>query len=196
MTVSDQDCDGIDLLSDLDSDGVSSLACGGDDCDDDNADNYPGNFEICDGIDQDCSTVPDDAPDLDGDGLGPCDGDCDDSDPSIFQAAPELCDEVDNNCDGVVDEGFVRDSDLDGFEDAACGGPDCDDTQASVAPGASEDCADGVDNNCDGLLDDADPLCSQGCSCTTSASDGYPRSALLLALLPALLRRRRRNLSC
>jgi len=192
----DQDCDGVDLLSDLDSDGVSSLACGGDDCDDEDADNYPGNIEICDGIDQDCSTVPDDAPDLDGDGLGPCDGDCDDSDPEVFQGAPELCDEIDNNCDEVVDEGFVRDSDQDGFEDIACGGPDCDDTQAAIAPEATEDCADGVDNNCDDLLDSADPLCAQGCSCTASGSDEYPSSLWLLVLLPVVLQRRRRKSPC
>jgi len=191
----DQDCDGTDLLSDLDSDGVASIACGGKDCDDDNDDNYPGNDELCDGIDQDCSSVPDDAPDLDGDGFGPCDGDCDDSDPSVFQAAPELCDEIDNNCDGVIDEGFVRDSDQDGFEDAACGGPDCDDTQASIAPGAGEDCADGIDNNCDGFIDDldsgADPLCAQGCSCAAVSPREAAHPAWLLALLPALLRRRR-----
>ena len=115
---------------------------------------------------------------------------------------------LDDTGDCTTTTGF-RDADGDGYGDStdtleACDLPsthvadntDCDDTQASIAPGASEDCADGVDNNCDGLLDASDPLCSQGCSGTTSASDGYPRSALLLALLPALLRRRRRNLSC
>ena len=190
----DQNCDGVDLASDQDSDGVASLACGGEDCDDDNDDNYPGNTELCDGIDQDCSAVPDDAPDLDGDGLGPCEGDCDDSDPSIFSGAPELCDEIDNNCDEVVDEGFVRDSDLDGFEDSACGGPDCDDSQPAIAPGADEDCADGIDNNCDNLLDESDPLCAQGCSCAAGGVSKAPSSSIwLLTALPALARRRRRG---
>ncbi|MEQ1505355.1 MAG: MopE-related protein, partial [Myxococcota bacterium] len=46
----------------------------------------------------------------------------------------------------------VRDRDLDGAID----GPDCDDTDPAVYPGATEVC-DGVDDDCDGAIDDADP---------------------------------------
>ncbi len=45
--------------------------------------------------------------DLDGDGVGVCDGDCDDDDASIGPHATEDDDGVDNDCDGVVDEDFV-----------------------------------------------------------------------------------------
>ncbi|MBJ94977.1 MAG: hypothetical protein CMP23_10975 [Rickettsiales bacterium] len=190
----DQDCDGADLDADLDGDGVASQVCGGTDCDDANPELFPGNPELCDGIDQDCNSIPDDAPDADEDGLGPCDGDCDDSDPQIFTGATELCDELDNNCDGVIDEGFVRDSDQDGFEDAACGGPDCDDTNPGVSPAAAEDCADGLDNNCDGALDGVDPLCARGCSCSAVRPNAVQPvgSALLLQLLVLGLLWRRR----
>ncbi len=59
------------IIDDMDGDGVASLACGGSDCDDSNADIFPGNTEICEpnNIDEDCdpSTVGD--RDLDGDGF-------------------------------------------------------------------------------------------------------------------------------
>jgi len=44
---------------DADGDGHSSIACGGDDCDDDDANRFPGNLEICDGDhhDEDCDTM-------------------------------------------------------------------------------------------------------------------------------------------
>ena len=186
----DQDCDGSDQLGDEDGDGTDSEACGGEDCDDANADNFPGNPELCDNLDQNCSGTPDDAPDLDEDGLGPCQGDCDDTDPSVFEGAVELCDETDNDCDDVIDEGFVRDSDLDGFEDSACGGPDCDDTDVSVSPNATEDCSDSIDNDCDGQLDQDDSQCQQGCTC--DASSVGAASPWVLSLLPLIALRRRR----
>jgi len=50
--------------------------------------------------------------DLDGDGLGACDGDCDDDDPTIGPTATELDDGLDNDCDGLLDEDFVAVGDL------------------------------------------------------------------------------------
>lgn len=41
--------------TDEDGDGAVSMACGGDDCDDSDAENYPGNAELCDGEDNDCN---------------------------------------------------------------------------------------------------------------------------------------------
>ncbi len=47
------------------------------------------------------------------------------------------------------------DADGDGYLDDACGGADCDDTDADVNPAAIEMC-DGVDNDCDGTVDEDD----------------------------------------
>ncbi len=44
------------------------------------------------------------------------------------------------------------DTDHDGADDEACaGGDDCDDSDDSVSPSASEVCGDGIDQNCDGV---------------------------------------------
>ena len=58
-------CDGSG--NDRDADGSIAIACGGDDCDDNNPNRYPGNTEICNEVDEDCdpATLGDD---LDGDG--------------------------------------------------------------------------------------------------------------------------------
>ena len=54
-------------------------------------------------------------------------------------------DTIDNDGDGYF---------LDGY-----GYQDCDDNDASVNPGATEDCSDGIDNDCDGQIDANDLDC-------------------------------------
>ena len=93
--------------------------------------------------------------------------DCDDLVATINPDATEVCNEVDDDCDAAIDEDvtsvFYGDVDGDGFGSSddtvnACSVPtgyattddDCDDTQATVNPGAEEVCDDGIDNNCDG----------------------------------------------
>ncbi|MBM4392209.1 MAG: lamin tail domain-containing protein [Deltaproteobacteria bacterium] len=106
--------------------------------------------------------------DEDGDGYSNP-ADCDDTDATINPAATEVCDGVDNDCDGSTDEGtsgsttWYADGDGDDYGDpsgstsTACTMPsgysttndDCDDTSASINPGATEVCNDGIDQDCD-----------------------------------------------
>jgi cysteine-rich repeat protein len=102
--------------------------------------------------------------------------DCNDADPDIHPFADEFCDGVDSDCNGVLDDSYAldaptwyRDRDGDGFGDpnnpvVACTPPpgavaddtDCDDTQRSINPGATEVCDD-VDNNCNDENDEGCP---------------------------------------
>ena len=82
--------------------GNDPLILGGEDCDDNDATVWPGNVEICDGIDNDCDSSTDENVDGDGDLESACAGDCDDNDPNINTSAIELCDGIDNNCDGSL----------------------------------------------------------------------------------------------
>ncbi len=140
----DNDCNGLaDFMTedggfeDDDRDGVADAACGGTDCDDDNADVYPATTtpmrdaapEYCDGIDNDCDPdTPDDSDleatfyrDMDGDGWGVA--------ASMMSA---IC---------APPEGFVTRA------------GDCDDMDPSRYPTRFDDC-DGIDNDCDLRLDE------------------------------------------
>ncbi|HMV67885.1 MAG TPA: putative metal-binding motif-containing protein, partial [Myxococcota bacterium] len=190
----DDDCDGaIDdgatdpgvYFTDGDGDGwgdaaAPQIACGqpagtasqAGDCDDGEARSFPGNPEVCDGVDNNCDTrVDEDGADggtwhrdLDGDGFGDpntvrlaCaapldyvadDTDCLDTVPTVYPGAVELCDGLDNDCDGLTDEGATQlatwyaDGDGDGFGSAASTTEACAQPQGFVA--APGDCDDGA----------------------------------------------------
>ncbi|WP_282135605.1 MopE-related protein [Seonamhaeicola maritimus] len=166
----DEDCDGADLKTwyqDFDSDGYGNpnmsqttntqptgYVSDNTDCDDTEAAAYPGNTEICDGIDNDCDGQVDEGvlstfyADTDSDGYGDANTsiqacsaptgyvtdntDCDDTESEAYPGNTEVCDGIDNDCDGQVDEGvlstFYADADSDGY-----GNPN-DSIQACSAP--------------------------------------------------------------
>jgi len=188
----DNDCDlAVDNGFDIDTDGVTT--CGGDgiigsaddDCDDSDINNFPGNTEVCDGVDNDCDSSADDGLDGDADGVTSCgpdgiagnaDDDCDDADGSSFPGASELCDAVDNDCDGALPADELDDDSDTWIEctliggatpPGVSGGDDCDDTEASVNPGATEIC-DGVDTDCLGGIaaDESDADADNFLACT------------------------------
>ncbi|MEZ4320042.1 MAG: putative metal-binding motif-containing protein [Myxococcota bacterium] len=104
--------------------------------------------------------------DADADGFSEAD-DCNDADADVNPGAVERCNGIDDDCDGTIDSGaddaddFFADDDGDAFGAgaavSACEAPaghvsndgDCNDSDASIHPGADELC-DAADRNCDG----------------------------------------------
>ncbi|MCB9731816.1 MAG: putative metal-binding motif-containing protein [Deltaproteobacteria bacterium] len=172
-------CDGADDLGvDSDGDGIvdpCDICPLADDRLDTDGDGVPDACDTCegspdsedadhDGLPDGCDACPDDpANDWDGDGV------CDHSDTCLLgddaldadaDGTPDACDPCpldpndDSDEDGTCDSADVclgddRTGDKDG--DGYCGDHDCDDTRASVHPGAPEIC-DGFDSDCDGRL--------------------------------------------
>lgn len=108
------------------------------DCDDAHADAYPGAPEVCDGYDNNC------------------DGVFDDADPNLDPLTTTIY-YPDRDKDGFGDDAM-------GTPHCANPNPaqftetpgDCDDSNAVVMPGGTEVC-DTIDNNCDLLVDEEDP---------------------------------------
>ena len=131
---------------------------------------FPGAVEECDGIDNNCNSVIDEGfSNQDGDELADCvdveecdgydndgDGEVDegfedvDGDGEADCVDVEECDGIDNNGDGQIDEGF--DGDGDGSElvrqETLL---DCNDSEATVYPGATEVTTNSLDDDCDEL---------------------------------------------
>jgi hypothetical protein len=103
---------------DNDQDGAKSMACGGDDCDDDDPRRFPRNHEVCDAeLDDDCDLTTVGERDLDRDGQtdarcanagGARGTDCNDADPAIKAGVAEVCNGLDDDCDGEHDEGLLK----------------------------------------------------------------------------------------
>jgi hypothetical protein len=135
--------------------------------------------ERCNGVDDDCDGLIDEAavdarpvyPDRDGDGFGAPDSvfracaagegltfdstDCDDSNPAVYPGAPEVCNERDDDCSGQADDGELsvvyQDFDEDGVGTSACFLDACVDVPGFVTS--------------DGDCDDEDPAVGRGDAC-------------------------------
>ena len=131
---------------DQDGDGFS---IGQGDCDDDDANVFPGQTETLNGIDDNCDGDTDEGTadfDDDGDGFSENQGDCDDNNLDTYPGAAYQ--ESSTAC--------LQDSDGDGFGANVTRGPnvttgsDCDDSSSFIYPGAYDLPGDGVDQDCDG----------------------------------------------
>ncbi len=69
------------------------------------------------------------------------------------------------------------DNDGDGFTACACGGKDCDDTNATIYPGAPEICGDGIDQDCDKGCATGTDLACNNCATPDADGDGFKRPA-------------------
>lgn len=166
--------EGLSKHADLDGDGFGDpanvIGCEGEavadgsDCDDEDAEVFPGAEERCDSRDDDCDEAVDEGlwrnADVDGDGFGDpnnlvaCDDragavtagdDCDDGDAEVNPDAEERCDDLDNDCDESVDEDlgtliFYDDADGDGFGDPSTQTADCYQPPSTTSDG--NDCDD------------------------------------------------------
>ena len=131
----DEDQDGFgedDSLCLCAPDGFYSAPEAGD-CDPVEATVYPGNPEVCDGLDNDCNDEVDDV-------------------------GEELCTNyyLDEDQDGFgVDDNFICQCDPEPAQFyTALEAGDCNDDQELVNPGVEEACGDQVDNNCNGLKEE------------------------------------------
>jgi hypothetical protein len=161
------------------------------DCDDDNADAFPGALELCDGADNDCDgTVDVDPldgdpywPDADGDGFGDASatpvlacappeglvdraGDCDDTVFEVYPGRVELCNGIDDDCTGIADDEpetiWYPDVDGDGFGDAEAAIRTCDPDPALIEVGG----------DCNDALDTAFPGADERCDGVDNDCDG------------------------
>jgi hypothetical protein len=181
--------DPLAACSDADNDGYKSKSCGGNDCNDFNANINPGALDYCAGNkDEDCDgdgsfTEPGCTScdnDGDGDQARACGGtDCDDDNEYIWynnpnsycdcvvtgdgigKGVPEITsDGIDNDCDGIVDEGNVS-VELFCTNIIDDDGDGCKDITDSDCGGTEigSACSNATDEDCDKLVNCQDPDC-------------------------------------
>lgn len=144
------------------------------DCNDADPTQYPGNTEVCDGIDNDCSGVIDDVPPA-------AWRDCDlDYYASADAPIAYYCEQ------NLGPPAYCPSGQWTNTDPSYPGYADCDDNNSSRYPYGYEDCSapDGIDQNCDGVADqyvwyrdcDRDGYAASAAdstvSCTTPADDG------------------------
>ncbi|NOY28270.1 MAG: hypothetical protein GXP62_20615, partial [Oligoflexia bacterium] len=132
------------------------------DCDDGDAETWPGAPERCDKIDNNCDgTIDEDVQDVwyadtDGDGEGDPDStisacnpdvgfvgnstDCDDTNPTVNAHGVEICNGIDDDCNGEIDEDsaldastWYTDADSDGYGDSTDSSVACDAPDGTVS---------------------------------------------------------------
>ena len=151
---------------------------GTDDCNDGDASINPAASETCNGIDDDCNSLIDDGlpfttwyHDADGDGYGDpgdsqstCDGapsgyiadntDCNDADANEYPGQTWYLDaDGDGYGVGTSTTGCARPADHYTLAELTSTTGDCDDTNSSINPAATESC-NGVDDDCDTQIDE------------------------------------------
>ncbi len=122
------------------------------DCNDGDASINPTAVEVCDGVDQNCNGVVDEAVEL-----------------SWF---------VDADGDTYGDVASVTLACTSPGADYISTGGDCDDINADRNPGEAEVCDDGFDNDCNADADCDDSTCTADPSCTAGASEVYCSDSL------------------
>jgi hypothetical protein len=144
------------------------------DCDDAVPEAYPGNEEVCDGVDNDCSGTADDV-------LPKKWADCD-NDGAARSGAPAIY-----AC--VYNQGAPPACPMGSWTttEPVPGSIDCSDNNSAISPYAGEDCAnpDNVDNNCDGVVDgylwfkdcDSDGYAAAGATSSSVGSCATPSGA-------------------
>ncbi len=155
-----------------------------DDCDDSDPEVFKGQFEICDGKDNNCDPerladeIKEQAPwylDQDGDTYGDAgstpvfscyrptgrvlsQNDCDDGDKTVNPNATEICDAKDNDCNGWADAKAMGVNNFEDDDGDLVADADCGgddcDDNDPRTAGGAEEVCDHIDNNCNGEVDE------------------------------------------